>query len=101
MKVVVPREITPNENRVALTPESVTRLSSLGVELLVESGAGQNSHITDQQYEEAGARVLSDARSLFGEADIVLKVQKPYRNDALGQDELDLIKAGTASLSFR
>lgn len=63
----------PNEQRVALVPDSVGRLAGLGIEVLVESGAGSAAAFPDEAYRAAGARVLDEA-SLFAEADVVVTV---------------------------
>ena len=76
MKIAVPKEITPGERRVALTPDAVAALVKCGLEVLVERGAGEGAFFTDAAYEKAGARVV-DADALYGQADVVLKVQKP------------------------
>src|SRR5262249_5705754 len=76
MKVAVPREIAPGERRVALTPDAAAALVKGGMEVLVEAGAGAGAFHSDAAYEQAGARIAPDARSLYGAADVVLKVQK-------------------------
>jgi NAD(P) transhydrogenase subunit alpha len=75
MKLGIPKETRPNETRVAATPESVKKFKALGVEILVESGAGAGAHFADSDYAAAGATLVS-ARDAFA-ADIVLKVQRP------------------------
>ncbi|MFQ5658461.1 MAG: NAD(P)(+) transhydrogenase (Re/Si-specific) subunit alpha, partial [Candidatus Methylomirabilales bacterium] len=77
MKVGVPKEIVPSENRVALVPEAVGTLVKAGVEVLVESGAGEGAFFPNSAYEEAGATLVPDARTLMAQADVVLKVQAP------------------------
>jgi len=77
MLVAVPKEVFPDENRVALVPSAVSLLVKAGLEMRVESGAGQGSHHADAAYEEAGAKIVPDARSLYSTADIVLKVRPP------------------------
>jgi NAD(P) transhydrogenase subunit alpha len=82
MKVAVPREIAPGEHRVALTPDAAAALVKGGMEVLVEAGAGAGAFHSDAAYEQAGARIAPDARSLYGAADVVLKVQKPALSEA-------------------
>jgi len=77
MKVGVPTEIKPDEYRVALTPAGVRELSERGHEVLVESGAGEGSAISDSDFGAQGARIVPDAASVFGEAELVLKVKEP------------------------
>src|SRR6185437_12007935 len=77
MKLAVPKETASGETRVAATPESVKKFKSLGLEMVVESGAGAAAHIADADYVAAGASIAPDARSALADADIVLKVRGP------------------------
>jgi NAD(P) transhydrogenase subunit alpha len=81
MKVGVARETAPGERRVALVPEALGRLTAAGLEILVERGAGGGSQIPDAAYEEAGAKVVS-AVDLYGQSDVILRVQKPSDSEA-------------------
>jgi alanine dehydrogenase len=90
MRVAVPREIKNNEFRVAITPSGVHDLVSHGHEVLVETGAGLGSSITDESYVAAGARIAPDAASTWAAADLLLKVKEPvaaeygyFRDDLL------------------
>ena len=95
MKVAVPKEIAPAERRVAATPRTVTKIVKAGIDVSVESGAGLQSSISDDDYRQAGAQIESDAESLLREADVVLKVQAPAANESTGKHEFDLIEQGT------
>jgi H+-translocating NAD(P) transhydrogenase subunit alpha len=75
MKVSVVKETAPGERRVALVPEAVVKLRTAGVDVLVESGAGDRAWHTDDSYAEAGASVVSRREALA--ADVVLMVGKP------------------------
>jgi H+-translocating NAD(P) transhydrogenase subunit alpha len=77
VRIVVPKEAAPGEARVALVPEVVQRLTKAGVEVGIEAGAGALARYPDAAYAAAGARTESDRSSLFGNAQIVLKVQPP------------------------
>ena len=77
MKVGVPKETAANERRVALVPETVGRLVKGGLSVLVERGAGSGAFCPDEAYAAAGATVVADRAALFGQADVVLKVQAP------------------------
>ena len=77
MKIAVPRETAPGETRVALTPQAIAALLADGVEVLVQSGAGDASFISDEAFREAGATVVPDAAALYGEADAVVRVGRP------------------------
>jgi NAD(P) transhydrogenase subunit alpha len=83
VKVGVPREIAEGENRVGLVPETTQRMVKDGFEVLVETGAGRDYNL-DEDYEEAGAEIVSDAGNVYGAADIVVKVAKPTE-DEVGQ----------------
>jgi H+-translocating NAD(P) transhydrogenase subunit alpha len=83
VKVGIPKEIAEGENRVGLVPETVGRLVKDGFEVLVETGAGRDYNL-DENYEEAGSRIVSDAGEVYGAADIVIKVAKPT-GDEIGQ----------------
>jgi H+-translocating NAD(P) transhydrogenase subunit alpha len=75
MKVSVVKETAPGERRVALVPEAVGKLRAAGLDVLVESGAGDRAWLTDDSYAEAGASVVSRSEALA--ADVVLMVGKP------------------------
>lgn len=72
----IPKEVTPQEHRVPLTPASVAVLTGRGHEVLVQRGVGGSVQFQDSDYSEAGARLVDDARSVF-EADMILKVAAP------------------------
>ncbi|MEO8602574.1 MAG: Re/Si-specific NAD(P)(+) transhydrogenase subunit alpha [bacterium] len=82
MKIAVPREIAPGERRVALTPEAAAALIKSGLEVLIEAGAGAGAFHADEAYAKVGAQVVVDAAALYGQADVVLKVQKPALAEA-------------------
>jgi len=88
MKLAVPKEKRDGETRVAVTPETVKKLKSLGLEVTVETGAGAGARISDADYQAAGATIAPDARSALADADIVFKVRGP---DA---GEIALLKRG-------
>ncbi|CBS88588.1 NAD(P) transhydrogenase, subunit alpha part 1 (plasmid) [Azospirillum lipoferum 4B] len=94
MKIAIPRERRPGERRVAASPETVKKLKALGLDVVVESGAGLGSSITDAAFEAAGAAIAADAASALADADIVLKVQRPLIAAEGGEDELALMRKG-------
>ena len=105
MKVAVPKEIVPNERRVALVPQTVAKLVASGLEVLVESGAGDGAFFFDRDYAEAGARIVSDPAPLYGEADAILKVQRPIHivqgpDGELGEHEVELMAKGAVLIAF-
>ena len=81
MRVAVPREIKNNEFRVAITPAGVHDLVLHGHEVLVETGAGVGSSITDEQYLSAGATIMPDAASTWARAELLLKVKEPVPSE--------------------
>ena len=80
MKVGVPKEVAEGERRVGLVPETVGRLVKDGFEVLVETGAGQDYNL-DENYEESGAKIASEAGEVYGEADLIIKVAKPTEEE--------------------
>jgi H+-translocating NAD(P) transhydrogenase subunit alpha len=98
MKVGVPREALPGERRVALVPETVKKLIDMGLEVVVESGAGERAGFADSDYAEAGAAVAS-GDAVFG-ADVVVKVAPPQLGGGAGADEAGRLKPGAALIGF-
>ena len=94
MRVGVPKETKEAERRVALVPELVQRYVRLGGEVVIEHDAGKASFFLDEHYVEAGATVAAGPKELFGEADVVLKVQRP--DDA----EVGMLKRGAALIGL-
>ncbi len=80
-KVGVPKEILDNEYRVALTLAGTAALVADGHTVHVEKDAGVGSGITDEEYKQAGAKILPDAASVFGESDLILKVKEPQAKE--------------------
>ena len=81
MRIGVPRETAAGECRVALVPSAIIRLSKIGLETVVESGAGRSAFIPDEDYAAAGA-VIASADEVYGSSDILLKVQPPSQEEA-------------------
>lgn len=94
MNVAVVREILRGERRVALVPESCSKLSKAGMTVVVESGAGDAAFFPDGDYRSAGARVENGPVEVLGGADLVLKVQPPAFNPVVGLHEADMIRTG-------
>lgn len=83
MRVGVPTEIRQDEYRVALTPAGTKELASRGHEVLVQHGAGEGSLFPDEAYVAAGARIVPDAEAVFAQADLLVKVKEPLREEYL------------------
>ncbi|KAJ1210160.1 hypothetical protein NDU88_005528 [Pleurodeles waltl] len=98
LTVGVPKEIFQNEKRVALSPAGVQALIKQGFNVVVESGAGENSRFSDDHYKEAGAKILGTKEVLA--SDLVLKVRAPMLNPALGAHEADFLKPAATIISF-
>ncbi len=81
MKIGVPKEIKPQENRIGLTPESVKILVSSGHEVLVENNGGHEAGFYNDQYKNAGAKILEKAEDIFKESEIIVKVKEPLSNE--------------------
>jgi len=100
MRVGIPREVHPGEKRVATTPEVATQLQKLGFNVALESGAGAAANFSDAAYAEAGVEIVPDARTLWAQSDIVLKVRGPEHHPSAGAEEIDLLHAGQVLISF-
>ncbi|ADI63150.1 Re/Si-specific NAD(P)(+) transhydrogenase subunit alpha [Trichormus azollae] len=99
MKIAVAKEIEVCERRVSLIPDIVAKLVKQGLEIYVESGAGDKTYFTNADYEAAGAKIISDVATLWSEADILLKVSPPQDRED-GRSEIDLLKPGSVLISF-
>lgn len=95
LTIGVPREIFPNERRVALTPQNAVTLRKKGFgRVLVEKNAGAAAQFQDEQYTAAGATIVGKDE-LFGSADIILKVRPPLHGEEDG-----LVKKGSTTISL-
>tara|TARA_B100000029_G_scaffold250975_1_gene248005 strand:+ start:605 stop:1720 length:1116 start_codon:yes stop_codon:yes gene_type:complete len=81
MKIGVPKEIKPQENRIGLTPESVKNLVSNGHEVLVENNGGFEAGFYNDHYKKVGAKIIDKAEDIFNEAEIIVKVKEPLSNE--------------------
>ena len=79
--VGVPTEVKPEEHRVAITPDGVRELLHAGSDVLVQSGAGADSSIPDDDYERAGATIVATAEEVWARADLVCKVKEPLESE--------------------
>jgi alanine dehydrogenase len=117
MLVGVPKEIKVHESRVALTPEGVFELVRFGHDVVIETGAGLGSSITDADFVSAGARIEKDVEAIWGTADLILKVKEPiaveyprlrsgqilftYLHLAASKDCTDaLLKSGATAIAY-
>ena len=79
MRIGVPKEIKPQENRIGLTPDSVKTLVSEGHEVLVENNGGFEAGFDNDQYKNAGAKIIEKAADIFNDAEIIVKVKEPQK----------------------
>ncbi len=100
MKVGIPKERRQGEARVAGSPDMVRKLVAMGVEVIVETGAGDGALVPDQVFAEAGATIVADAGSLYGAADVVLKVRRPLGASEGGEDEVAMMKDGAVLIGL-
>jgi NAD(P) transhydrogenase subunit alpha len=99
MRIGVPKEVHPGERRVAVTPQVAEQLKKLGFTVAVEAGAGAEANFPDDAYREAGVEIVEDARRLWAESDIVLKVRPPEIHPYCG-DEAYLLREGGTLIGF-
>ena len=81
MKIGVPKEIKPQENRIGLTPDSVKILISNGHEVLVENNGGFEAGFYNNQYKKVGAKIIDRAEDIFNDSDIIVKVKEPLSGE--------------------
>jgi NAD(P) transhydrogenase subunit alpha len=96
----IPKEIDPREKRVGGTPASVARLRKMGIEVIVETGAGAGAGFEDAAYAEAGARVAPTAAEVWRDADVITKVRAPMAHPDGETHEADLLREGQYLISF-
>ncbi len=82
MKIAVAKERRAGEARVAASPDTVRKFIQLGLDVIVEAGAGHGASLSDESYREAGAEIAADAGQLFAQGDVILKVQRPTEDEA-------------------
>jgi len=98
--VGVPKESYPGERRVALVPLVIPNLTKAGLEVMIESGAGEQAGYPDKAYAEKGAKIVPDRASVFSAADIVVQVLCYGSNDITGQADLPLMRKGQTLVGF-
>tara|TARA_R110001592_G_scaffold363393_1_gene687228 strand:+ start:72589 stop:73731 length:1143 start_codon:yes stop_codon:yes gene_type:complete len=94
MRIAIPKETHPGENRVPITPDTAKKLCRMGAELVVEAGLGTGSGFADSEYSEAGATVSTNRNELIGSADVLLRLRKPSIED------ISLMKRGCIHISY-
>jgi H+-translocating NAD(P) transhydrogenase subunit alpha len=99
-KIGIPKEIYPNECRVAATPDTAQKLQKLGFEVLIESGAGAKANFSDEAYKSVNCAIIEGTENLYQWADIILKVRPPQDHPQLGKHEAQLLKENQTLISF-
>ena len=94
MQIAVPAETQANERRTALTPDSIKKLTRLGLDVVVEEGLGTQAGFPNTAYQEAGATISSDREALLSQGDIIARVRKP------SPEEISKIKSGGIHISY-
>ena len=94
MRVGIPTEIKNNEYRVAITPAGVAELVHRGHEVIIQSGAGEGSAISDADFKRAGAQLISGADQVWAEAELLLKVKEPI------EAEYSLMRKGQTLFTY-
>jgi len=100
MLIGVPREIASGERRVALVPEVVPQLSRVGHRVVIEHDAGLRAGFTDDAYGSAGCDIVDSAHDVYSTAQMLLKVQRPGREESSGEAELDMLREGTVLIGL-
>ena len=94
MIIGIPKELNKDETRSAITAGTVKSYTKFGFSVMVESGAGSLSHMSDDELKEAGAEIVSSANDIFQKANIIVKVNSP------SDQEIDSMKEGSLLVSF-
>lgn len=94
MRIGVVKELTPGESRVALEPYAVNELTRAGHRVLIEAGAGVASSIADEEYEQAGARLVEEPEKVYADSEIIAKVYGPL------EKEYGYLREGLVLISF-
>jgi alanine dehydrogenase len=94
MRVGIPKEIKNREYRVSATPDCVRAYKRAGHEVLVQRGAGVGAGFEDAEYEQAGARMIVEARDVFSQADMIVKVKEPLA------EEYELLRPGQLLFTY-
>lgn len=100
MLIGIPKEILPAEKRVAATPDTVRKYITLGFDVGVETNAGRGILISDDDYQDAGAKIYFDAESLYADSDIILKVKQPIYDEKMEQHEVKMLRKDSILITF-
>jgi len=98
--VGIPQESFPGERRVSLVPAVIPNLAKVGLEVVVQQGAGVEAGYPDAQYAEKGAKIVPDRKSVFSAADIITQVLCYGSNDKTGKADLPLMRRDQVLIGF-
>lgn len=99
LTVGIPKEIQAGERRVAAVPQTVAKMLKAGLMVLVEAGAGSGSFITDDAYRAVGAKIVAERKTVFAEANIILKAQAPAFDAEQQQHEMAWMQANAVLIT--
>lgn len=94
MKLSIPKESDTLEKRVAIAPDNVSALIKMGYSVGIEKGAGEQANFKDSDFEDAGARIVSNVEEVWGKAEIILKLNPPSLREA------EMIREGATLVGF-
>ncbi len=94
MRIAIPKETHPGENRIPITPDHAKKLCKMGADLVIEAGMGVGAGYTDSEFTDAGATVSQDRAELFRSADLLLRLRKPE------PEEIGLMQRGAIHISY-
>jgi len=100
LKLGVVKEVEENERKVAIVPDGCKRLLKNGIQVIVQSGAGDGGDFYDSQYETLGATILKSAQEVYDAADVIVKIREPTVHPDTGKHEIDMLAKGKALISF-
>jgi len=100
LKIGVIKEVDAGEKKVAIVPEGCKRLLQSGIQVYVESGAGDGGDFYNSEYEACGAKLLGTAQEVFDMADMIIKIREPTTHPATGKHEIEMLSKGKSLISF-
>ena len=98
LKLIIPSEKHPNEDRVSITPDCVASFLKMGISIFVEKDAGLKATFSDDMYIKSGAKICKTTKELFKGANIIVKIQRPFNNSKI--NEFTLIEENSSYLSL-
>lgn len=100
LKVGVIKEVNEGERKVAIVPDGAKRLLQLGIQVFVESGAGNGGDFYDSMYEAVGTQVLPTAQLVCDAVDMLIKIREPTIHPVSGKHEIEMMSKGKSIISF-